>query len=195
VSHRADSGELASTHGSDLPQACSSWVQPSRRTRPGLPAWTPDSPIHPVITPDRQRPAPPRNSPESRHCSARPPDGRQPRLTVRQIQSVLHASTAAAEHAQRQLAERASEPWNQTASAWVAARLALASFTEGAEVGPRAVCRGGGRGPDLRGTQSRRCAVPAVRPRSVARRSADRACRANGPPRQRFAAPACGRLW
>jgi len=60
------------------------------------------------------------------------PDGRQPRLTVRQIQSVLHASAAAAEHAQRQLAGHASEPWNQAASAWVSARLALAPFTEGA---------------------------------------------------------------
>jgi hypothetical protein len=59
-------------------------------------------------------------------------DGRQPRLTVRQIQSVLQASAAAAEHAQRELAEHASAPWNQTASAWVAARLALAPFTEGA---------------------------------------------------------------
>jgi hypothetical protein len=60
------------------------------------------------------------------------PDGRQPRLTVRQIQSVLHASAAAAEYTQRQLAEHASEPWNQAASAWVSARLALAPFTEGA---------------------------------------------------------------
>jgi hypothetical protein len=60
------------------------------------------------------------------------PDGRQPRLTVRQIQSVLQASTAAAEHAQRQLNLHASGPWHQTASAWTAARLALAPFTEGA---------------------------------------------------------------
>jgi hypothetical protein len=60
------------------------------------------------------------------------PDGRQPRLTVRQIQSVLHASAAVADHAQRQFAEHASGPWHQTASAWTAARLALAPFTEGA---------------------------------------------------------------
>jgi hypothetical protein len=54
------------------------------------------------------------------------PDGRQPRLTVRQIQSVLHASATAADHAQRQLPEHARGPWHQTASAWTAARLALA---------------------------------------------------------------------
>jgi hypothetical protein len=60
------------------------------------------------------------------------PDGRQPRMTVRQIQSVLHASAAAAEHAVLQLAEHSSEPWRHTASAWTAARLALAPFTEGA---------------------------------------------------------------
>jgi hypothetical protein len=60
------------------------------------------------------------------------PDGRQPRLTVRQIQSVLHAAAAAADHAQRQLAGHADEPWNKTASAWTAARLTLAPFTEGA---------------------------------------------------------------
>jgi hypothetical protein len=66
------------------------------------------------------------------------PGGRQPRLTVRQIQSVLHASAAAADHAQRQLAGHASEPWNQTATAWAAARLALAPFTEGATPETRA---------------------------------------------------------
>jgi hypothetical protein len=60
------------------------------------------------------------------------PDGRQPRLTVRQIQSVLHASAAAADYAQRQLADHVNAPWHQTASAWTAARLALAPFTEGA---------------------------------------------------------------
>jgi hypothetical protein len=51
---------------------------------------------------------------------------------VRQIQSVLQASAAAADHAQRQLADHVNAPWNQTASAWTAARLALAPFTEGA---------------------------------------------------------------
>jgi hypothetical protein len=66
------------------------------------------------------------------------PDGRQPRLTVRQIQSVLHASATAAEHAVRRLAEHTSEPWRQTASAWTAARLALAPFTEGATPETRA---------------------------------------------------------
>jgi hypothetical protein len=66
------------------------------------------------------------------------PDGRQPRLTVRQIQSVLHASAASAEYAQRQFAEHANAPWNQTASAWTAARLALAPFTEGATPETRA---------------------------------------------------------
>jgi len=60
------------------------------------------------------------------------PDERQPRLTVRQVQSVLQASAAAAEHVQRQLTGHADAPWNQTASAWAAARLALAPFTEGA---------------------------------------------------------------
>jgi len=60
------------------------------------------------------------------------PGGHQPRLTVRQIQSVLQASAAAADHAQRQLAEHGNAPWNQAASAWTAARLALAPFTEGA---------------------------------------------------------------
>jgi len=60
------------------------------------------------------------------------PHGRQPRLTVRQIQAVLHAAAAAAEHAQEQLPEHADGPWRQTSAAWTAARLALAPFTEGA---------------------------------------------------------------
>jgi hypothetical protein len=52
-------------------------------------------------------------------------------LTVRQIQSVVQASAAAA-YPQRQLAEHVNMPWHQTASALTAARLALAPFTEGA---------------------------------------------------------------
>jgi hypothetical protein len=60
------------------------------------------------------------------------PHGRQPRLTVRQIQAVLHAGAAAAEHAKEQLPEHADGPWRQTSAAWTAARLALAPFTEGA---------------------------------------------------------------
>jgi hypothetical protein len=119
---------LISNRSAPPRQTCSSWAQTGRRTRPGLPAWTPDSPTCPVITADAGA------AEELTRITAllRPsPDGRQPQLTVRQIQSVLHASATAAEHAQRQLAEHADAPWNQTASAWAAARLALAPFTEG----------------------------------------------------------------
>ena len=42
---------------------------------PACRPWTRGSPIQPVISPGRQRPTRPRNSPGSRHCSARPRTG------------------------------------------------------------------------------------------------------------------------
>jgi hypothetical protein len=65
------------------------------------------------------------------------PDGRQPRLTVRQVQSVIHAGAAATEHAVRQVAEHTSGPWRHTASPWGCGPALACTVHRGSHTGTR----------------------------------------------------------